>query len=116
MIHPDPQIQRNQQDFLNRFPLNEREHHASLFRIGNAAVIYHQMAEETSLPKLELYYHEWLEALPSNIRESMEKRGFEECKRILSFTRYINERNDFGMDEWMKSNLSEEDYKFYKRQ
>jgi len=44
----------------------------------------------------------------------MKKQGFEACKSTLPFTRYVNERRDIGMDEWMKQHLSEEDYKTYK--
>lgn len=35
------------------------------------------------------------------------------CKGILSFTRYVMEKNDIGMDEWMKKHLSEDDYNEY---
>jgi len=114
MDHPNQQIQKNQEEFLKQCPENERDFHASLFRIGNASIIYHQRANEQNLPKLEIYYLEWLQGLPSNIRASMENKGFEECKTMLPFTRYVNERDDIGMDEWMRNHLSEEDYKFYK--
>ena len=34
---------------------------------------------------------------------------------MVPFTRYVNERTDIGMDEWMKDHLSSEDYKNYKK-
>jgi len=114
MTHPNPRIQKNQQDFLEKCPLSERDFHASLFRVGNASFIYHQMAENVSAKNLESYYQEWLEGLPANISKVMKAKGFENCRTMIPFTRYVNEREDFGMDEWMKSNLSEEDYIFYK--
>jgi hypothetical protein len=45
----------------------------------------------------------------------MEEKGFEYCKNVLPFTRYVNERSDIGMDDWMKEHLSEDDYKMYKK-
>ena len=35
---------------------------------------------------------------------------------ILPFTRYINDRNDIGMDEWMRNHLTDADYSAYKNQ
>ena len=114
MTHPDKQIQMNQAIFLNERPPEEREYHATMFRIGNAVYIYNQLAFETSQKKQKMYYAEWLEGLPDNIRKSMEQRGFEGCKTSFPFTRYVNERNDIGMDEWMREHLSPEDYQWYK--
>jgi len=114
--HPIQEIQDKQDDFLkNRCAPDEKEYHATLFRVGNASYIYHQMAKETSPEKLETYYREWLEELPPNIRADMKKRGFEECKSVLPFTRYVNERNGISMDEWMKKHLSKADYRRYKQ-
>jgi len=114
MVHPNEKIRKNQEDFLNQCPLADREFHATLFRIGNVSFKYHQQAYNTSDKMLKAYYDEWLEGLPSNIKESMKKHGFERCKSMLPFTRYVNERNDTGMDKWMKERLSEEDYQIWK--
>jgi len=114
MVHPNEKIRKNQSDFLNQCPLNDREFHATLFRIGNAAYIYHQLACDTSDKMLESYYYEWLDGLPAKIKEYMKEQGFERCQSVLPFTRYVNERTDIGMDELMKEHLSKEDYKFWK--
>jgi len=115
MVHPDKNCQKKQRDFLLQCPADEREYHARMFRIGNAAFIYHQIAaSSTNAVTLEIYYHDWLEGLPPAIMQSMKEQGFEACKNTLPFTRYVNERRDIGMDEWMKQRLSEEDYKTYK--
>lgn len=52
-------------------------------------------------------------ALPEDVRSYMKNKGFELCKGVLSFTRYVMEKNDIGMDEWMKNHLSEDDYNEY---
>jgi hypothetical protein len=57
------------------------------------------------------YYEEWLEGLPHNIKVDMQKKGYNACKTFAPYTRYVNERTDIGMDEWMKEHLSEEDFK-----
>jgi hypothetical protein len=118
MKHPDPQLQRKQEDFLRTCPDTEREFHARIFRVGNAAFCYHQQASSAAPndETLKIYFAEWLAGLPDNIRQTMSGRGFEECKSILSFMRYVNERNDIGMSEWMKAHLSPEDYIFYQRE
>ena len=113
MEHPNEQQRKYQAKFLIECPAEWKEFHERIFRIGNAGYIYHQLAFETSEKTSEEYYDEWLEGLPDNIRESMKKRGFEENKYSLPFTRYVNERNDVGMKEWMKEHLSEADYQYY---
>ena len=114
MKHPNPDIQRNQERFLESCPPEEKEFHSRLFRIGNAAYCYHQAAVGNEIP-VE-YFFEWLEGLPEPIRVDMKKKGFEACKSVLSFTRYVNERRDIGMDEWMRGNLSDEDYHAWNNQ
>lgn len=113
MKHPNKEQQDNQKKFLAKLPKDQREEHAQLFRFGNASYIYHQEAEE--LEPTETDFEEWLTGLPENIRSDMRNRGFESCKGIISFTRYVMEKNDIGMDEWMKQHLSESDYKEYQK-
>ena len=110
MKHPDPKIQINQDNFIKQCSDETKEYHERLFRMGNAAYIYHQQARLTNKFSEE-YFHEWLEGLPNNIKNEMQKKGFEACKTMLPFTRYVNERCDIGMDEWMKKHLSNEDFK-----
>lgn len=115
MKHPDPTTQTKQEHILKNCPPEEREFYEKFFRIGNAMYRYQQLA---TVPKnkdfLKQYYEEWLEGLPMNIARDMKEKGFEECKTMLSFTRYVNERTDIGLDEWMKEHLSEKDYISYK--
>ncbi len=60
---------------------------------------------------LRTYYEEYLEGIPSErFREIERAKGLEEAKRSWSFRRYVLERNDFGMEKFMRINLSEQDY------
>lgn len=111
MKHPNKQQQENQAKFLSELPEEEREEHARIFRFGNAAYIYHQ--EAADLEPTETDFEEWLAGLPENIRKGMREKGFESCKNVLSFSRYVLEKNDMGMKEWMKNHLSDEDYNEY---
>ena len=112
MEHPDPKIQKNQKQFLEKCPPEQREFHEKLFRIGNATYRYHQLAQKSE-PTVE-YFLEWLQGLPENIRKDMSEMGFDRCKTMLPFTRYVNERNDVGMDQFLKENLTLQDYEAYK--
>lgn len=113
MKHPNTECQRKQEEFLKNCPKEEREFHARLFRYGNAAYVYHQQACSINEKRQKEYYQEWLQGLPSDIATDMKAKGFEQCKGMLPFTRYVNERNDYGMRDWMKEHLSEEDYNYY---
>ncbi len=65
---------------------------------------------------LKIYFEEYLDGLPNEQFKAGERAGgLEAAKRSWPFRRYVLERNDFGMDEFMRLNLSEEDYAFYKR-
>lgn len=113
MKHPDPKCQQRQEDFLKECPENEKGFHQTLFRVGNAAYIYYQQAGQVNDKISEEYFYEWLEGLSENIRKDMENKGFEACKTMVPFIRYVNERTDIGMDQWMKNHLSQEDYDFW---
>jgi len=112
--HPNPQIQKKQDEFFKKCPDSEKDFHARLFRIGNVSYRYHQRATSNNEEVQRIYYEEWLEGLPEPIKENAKSKGFDNCKTMLPFTRYVNERTDLGMDEWMKQHLPEDDYIYYK--
>ena len=111
MQHPNKEQREVQAKFLAQLPNEQRQQHARLFRFGNASYIYHK--ESAVLHPTEADFEEWLIALPEDLQSYMKSKGFELCKGILSFTRYVMEKNDIGMDEWMKKHLSEDDYNEY---
>lgn len=115
MKHPILACQIEQEEFLKKCSESERDYFARNFRIGNAAYIYHQQAFSEKEEWLRIYYKEWLEGLPANLAVAMKKRGFDGCKSILPFLRYVNERKDSGLRDWMKEHLSDEDYMVYQK-
>jgi hypothetical protein len=63
---------------------------------------------------LAIYFEEFMAGLPNDQIRTIERaRGLEDAKRSWPFRRYVLERNDFGMDEFMRLNLSEADYAYY---
>lgn len=113
MKHPKLEIQKKQEQFLKNCSDEERELHARFFEIGNALYAYHEEAGKVKPADLKFYYEEWLQGLPPNIAADMRKKGLEECTTFLPFTRYINERRDIGLRDWMKEHLSPENYEYY---
>lgn len=82
--------------------------HELMFCHGNITFRYHSDAHRC-VPTQE-DYKEWLEGLPENVRNGMEKLGFEGCKTVLSFTRYVMEKNDIGLEEYIKMHMNNEDF------
>jgi len=54
-----------------------------------------------------------LEGLSGNLKIDMEAKGFEECKSILSFTRYVRERQDIGLEAFVRDLMGENDFNEY---
>ncbi|OLY95645.1 hypothetical protein SAMN05444008_12023 [Cnuella takakiae] len=40
----------------------------------------------------------------------MKEKGFEECRTLLPFTRYVMEKNDVGMEAYVRERMGEEEY------
>lgn len=138
MRHPIESCNEEQARFLASLPNNLVEFWARQFRLGNATYCYQTQfsqfsgeSEETALEWLErqlmgapdpenrtaaellnVYFDEWLDGLPEAIRSVEQQRGVDEAKRSYPFRRYVLERNDLGMDEFLKKNLSAEDYAY----
>ena len=109
--HPLEHCNISQEQYLSICPVEDRRYHELLFTYGNAVYQYHHEAKEFN--PTEEDFKEWLAGLPDNISRDMEQKGFEACKGVLSFTRYVNEKNDIGMDEYVQQRMGLEDYAEY---
>jgi hypothetical protein len=109
--HPDPACNQKQEEMLGHLPEGQKRFMELSFCHGNAAYRYHQSAQGYEPDEQD--WREWLEGLPANFRLHMEKEGFEKNKRVLSFTRYVNEKNDVGMDEYIRQWMGDQDYEEY---
>jgi hypothetical protein len=110
--HPLPHCNVQQEELIATCPEDQRRFHILFFNYGNATYRYHNEAKEIN-PSLT-DFKEWLEGLPDKIRADMEKSGFEYCKNVLSFTRYVNEKNDIGMDQYVRNLMGDELYTEYR--
>ena len=63
-------------------------------------------------PKLK-DWEEWIDGLQEPMKGDFKKKGFEAAKTVLSFSRYYQEKNDYGMRDFMRDNLSKEDFEYY---
>ena len=82
-----------------------------LDNIGKVAMRYYAMEEfNPTWQDFEL----WIESLKEPMRSDFRKKGLEGSKGILNFRRFYLEIRDQGMEEYMKANLSQEDYLFWK--
>jgi len=83
---------------------------STLLEIGKVAmkyydqVIFHPTNNDFAL---------WINSLKEPMRSDFKRMGLEKCKGILNFNRFILELNDRGMDEFMKENLSPEDFTWW---
>ncbi|MFD3003597.1 hypothetical protein ACFS7Z_24785 [Pontibacter toksunensis] len=110
--HPDEKYRKNQEEFLDSCPPEDRRFHALMFTYGNITYRYHLRSTEF-IPSLQDYY-EWLEGLPDDMRLAMRQLGFGVCKSAPSFTRYVMEKNDVGLEEYIRQHMDAEDYAAYK--
>lgn len=109
--HPLEECNLQQEKRIASLPPEERRNHELLFSFGNATFLYHQRSKEFN-PSLQ-DFEEWLEGLPENIRKDKVKMGFEACRSHLSFSRYVLEKNDMGMDEFVRQLMGDEEYREY---
>ncbi|MGL6128566.1 hypothetical protein SAMN05444360_1344 [Chryseobacterium carnipullorum] len=108
--HPLEQYNTAQENFINNLADKDKEYHSLLFSYGNASYLYHNLPIEPSFED----YTEWLEGLQENIRKDMQSKGFETCKSILSFTRYVREKRDIHMEDFIIEKMGIEQYGKYK--
>ena len=89
----------------------ERARLAQLLRWGNATYCYyhHHYIEAT-----EADYLEWLEGLPERPQATMRALGFEANKESLPLRRYVLEKNDVGLSDFLKVVLSASDWQDYR--
>lgn len=109
--HPDEGCHQTQTELL-RLEENpaERARLAQLLRWGNATYCYyhHHHIEAT-----EADYLEWLEGLPARPQATMRALGFEANKDALPLRRYVLEKNDIGLSNFLRVVLSPADWQAY---
>jgi len=105
MEHPYQKQRDAQKEFLEGLSEEDRPFHEQTFRIGNASFRYYHENEPTKED-----YLSWLEGLREPMKSDMTKKGYEACRNVLSLKRHSLELKDLGLDAFMKTNLSTDDY------
>ncbi|GAB3715782.1 hypothetical protein GCM10027592_56490 [Spirosoma flavus] len=118
MRHPIEKYNQQQAETLASLPEENREWMARMFRIGNATYCYYNRAKELAAYSneiLQVYFEEYLSGIEhEGLRRAEEREGLQKAKSSFGFRRYILERHDIGMDEFLRLHLSEEDYAFHR--
>ncbi|RDV11905.1 hypothetical protein DXT99_23665 [Pontibacter diazotrophicus] len=110
--HPLEHCNRTQEATITKLPEDQRRSQELLYSYANAVYRYHQAAAEHEPTHQD--YEEWLEGLPENISRDMAAKGFEWCRTVLSFTRYVQEKNDVGQEKYVRGLMGDEEYEEYK--
>lgn len=85
-----------------------------LQRIGRASRDYYSQIEPADLTEED--FSLWIDSLDEPMKTGFSNRGLNECRGVLNFLRFILELNDYGMDEYMRNELTEEDYQYWRDQ
>ena len=111
MEHPNLKCQLEQAEFLASCDPSTKDHHSALLRISNAIFIYHQKAKEYS-PTIR-DWNEWLDNTKEPLKTAMQAIGFSGGRTTVPFRRFVLEKNDVGLDSFLKANLTSDDYQVY---
>lgn len=110
--HPTESCNTEQETFINSLADDEaKKFHSLLFSYGNAVGWYHQI----NITPTEEDYQEWLEGLPANVSAGMKEKGFDQCKTILPFSRYVREKRDIHQEDFVKDKMGLECYNEYRK-
>jgi hypothetical protein len=110
-LHWDKTMRESQSGLLALLPEENREYAAFMFRIGNVAAHYYN--QQQAQPTLE-DFEDWLTGLPESVAKSFRAKGYERSKAALPLRRHAAERNDIGLDLYMKEALTPSDYHRWK--
>ena len=88
----------------------ERTRLAQLLRWGNATYCYYHHHEAHIT---EADYLEWLHGLPARVQVTMHALGYEEMRDSLPLRRYVLEKSDIGLSDFLKVLLSPADWREY---
>jgi hypothetical protein len=111
--HPDEGCHQTQTAILlQQENLVERDRLAQVLRWGNATYCYYH---EHQVDVTEADYLDWLEGLPDRPQATMRALGFEAMRDSLPLRRYVLEKNDIGLGDFLRRLLSPADWQAYEQ-
>ncbi|MEM1120265.1 MAG: hypothetical protein AAGJ18_07430 [Bacteroidota bacterium] len=79
-------------------------------RVSDMMVAYHKRPPvEPTLKDWE----DWIKGLPEPMKSGFREKGFEDSKSALPFIRFYQEKHDYGMRDFIRDNMSKEDFEYY---
>jgi hypothetical protein len=82
-----------------------------LIKIGKVTTDYYRQLNQDELTERE--FNLWIESLEEPIKSSFKPHGLDKCKKVLNFQRFVLELQDKSLEEYLKTNLTEEEYSYY---
>jgi|SRR5579859_612341 len=111
--HPLERCNIEQEKRLQEVATDKRRWNELIFCYGNACYRYYQRSPEYNPSEED--FQEWLVGLQENLRKHMIEKGLEGVKGDLSFRRYVLEKNDVGLKEFVVGLMGEAEYRAYMR-
>ena len=81
---------------------------------GRVTKMMGQYYSDAPEPTLE-GWEEWIENLDEPMKSEFKEKGFEVSKNALPFIRFFAELKDYGMRDYMREVLNEDDFAYYKK-
>jgi hypothetical protein len=85
-----------------------------LQRINKAVLSYYSQVKSRELTEED--FSLWIESLADPMKTGFKSKGLNECRGVLNFQRFILELQDNGLEEYLKNELKEEDYNYWRDQ
>ena len=82
-----------------------------LVKISKVVISYY---EKHHFAPSENDFKLWIESLRNPIKEHFKAKGLNDCKGVLDFKRFYFELRDISLEDYLKINLSSEDYQLWK--
>jgi hypothetical protein len=82
-----------------------------LIRIGKVVNSYYYQLKKKEIT--EEKFSLWIESLQDPMKKHFKDKGLEKCSGVLNFQRFILELQDNGLEEYLKNELSDEDFTYW---
>lgn len=85
-----------------------------LIRIGKIVNKYYCQLKTMELVD-QVDFDLWIDSLQEPMRSHFKSEGLEKCRRVLNFRRFILERGDNGLEEYLCTALTDEDLRYWRK-
>jgi len=82
-----------------------------LLRIGHAFIDYYRQLNSKELTEED--FKLWIESLEEPMKGVFNSKGLEKNRGVINFQRFILELQDKGLDEYLRNNLTDEDFNYW---